>query len=292
MRKITQTHKDKFFIWSILLPAILFFAIIVYIPFLKNIYYMFCDYNYIKEPTLIGMENIIRFFGDTTAHAALRNTFVITIFSVPLVLIVSLGVALAVFNMKLGKNFIRSAIFATFLVPPVVASVVFKLLFGTEAGLINTMLGSIGIDKIGWLTSPFWAMVAIIIVHVWNATGYYMVIFLAGLSNINTQLYEAAKVDGANAIRTFWSITLPQLKPTLIFSMIYATISYLRSFAMVEILTAGGPYRSTETIIMYMFDQGFQSRDVGYASVIAVVVFLITLVISIIQMCCTKYFNE
>lgn len=292
MKKITQTHKDKLFVWSILLPAILFFCIIVYIPFLKNIYYMFCKYNYIKAPEFVGMENIIRFFGDATAHSALMNTFIITIFSVPLVLIVSLGVALAVFNMGYGKNFIRSAIFATFLIPPVVASVVFKLLFGTEAGLINTMLGVVGIDKIGWLTEPFWAMVAIIIIHVWNGTGYYMVIFLAGLSNINTQLYEAAKVDGANSMRTFWSITLPQLKPTIIFSLIYATISYLRSFVMVEILTGGGPYRSTETIIMYMFDQGFQSRDVGYASVIAVVVFLITLVISIVQLQCTKYFND
>lgn len=292
MKKLTHTYKDKLFVWSILTPAILFFIVIVYFPFIKNIYYMFCEYNYIKEPKFIGLDNIIKFFSDSIAHSALINTFMITIFSVPLVIMTALGIALAVFNMKNGKNFVRSAIFVTFLVPLVVASVIFKLLFGTEAGLINTALSALGIAKIGWLIEPFWAMVAIIVVHVWNGTGYYMVIFLAGLSHINSELYEAAKVDGANAFRIFWSITLPQLKPTIIFSIIYATITYLRSFALVEILTGGGPYRSTQTIIMYMFEQGFKSRNVGYASVIAVVVFLITLVVSIIQMRATKYFNE
>ena len=202
------------------------------------------------------------------------------------------GAALAVFSMKRGKNFIRSALFATFLVPPVVASVIFKLMFGTESGLINTVLNTLGLPSVGWLISPGWALAAIIIVHVWNGTGYYMVIFLAGLSNINRQLYEAARVDGANGVQVFRYITVPQLKPTIIFSMIYATITYLRSFALVEILTEGGPYRSTETIIMYMFKQGFQSRNVGYASVIAVVVFLITLVISLIQMKLTKYYDD
>ncbi|GAA6444622.1 hypothetical protein K170097C1_30130 [Hungatella effluvii] len=165
-------------------------------------------------------------------------------------------------------------------------------MFGTESGLINTVLNTLGLPSVGWLISPGWALAAIIIVHVWNGTGYYMVIFLAGLSNINRQLYEAARVDGANGVQVFRYITVPQLKPTIIFSMIYATITYLRSFALVEILTEGGPYRSTETIIMYMFKQGFQSRNVGYASVIAVVVFLITLVISLIQMKLTKYYDD
>ena len=292
MKSLSRTVKDRVFVWSIVIPAILFFIIFVYYPFAKNVYYMFCDYNYIKAPVFSGLKNIQQFITDSTAHRALFNTFAITIFSVPLVLVVSLGAALAVFSMKRGKNFIRSALFATFLVPPVVASVIFKLMFGTESGLINTVLNTLGLPSVGWLISPGWALAAITIVHVWNGTGYYMVIFLAGLSNINRQLYEAARVDGANGVQVFRYITVPQLKPTIIFSMIYATITYLRSFALVEILTEGGPYRSTETIIMYMFKQGFQSRNVGYASVIAVVVFLITLVISLIQMKLTKYYDD
>ncbi|GAA0084132.1 carbohydrate ABC transporter permease [Clostridium sp. MB05] len=291
-RKLKSSYKDQAFVWSIVGPAILFFAVIVYYPFLKNIYYMFFNYNFIKKPKFVGLDNITKFFADTNAHTALKNTFTITIFSVPLVLIVALLIAIAVFNMKKGKSFVRASIFSTFLVPGVVAAIIFKLLFGTENGLINTTLNSLGFDSIGWLIQPFWAIVAVIIVHVWNGTGYYMVIFLSGLSNINTQLYEAAKIDGASILQSFRYVTLPQLKPTIVFSMIYATMAYLRTYPSVELLTGGGPYQSTETIIMYMFKQGFKTRDVGYASVIAVIVFLITLVVSIVQMKATKYFDD
>ena len=121
MKSLSRTVKDRVFVWSIVIPAILFFIIFVYYPFAKNVYYMFCDYNYIKAPVFSGLKNIQQFITDSTAHRALFNTFAITIFSVPLVLVVSLGAALAVFSMKRGKNFIRSALFATFLVPPVVA---------------------------------------------------------------------------------------------------------------------------------------------------------------------------
>lgn len=291
-RKLKSSYKDQAFVWSIVGPAILFFAVIVYYPFLKNIYYMFFNYNFIKKPKFVGLDNITKFFTDTNAHTALKNTFTITIFSVPLVLIVALLIAIAVFNMKKGKSFVRASIFSTFLVPGVVAAIIFKLLFGTENGLINMTLNSLGVDSIGWLIQPFWAIIAVIIVHVWNGTGYYMVIFLSGLSNINTQLYEAAKIDGASILQSFRYVTLPQLKPTIVFSMIYATMAYLRTYPSVELLTGGGPYQSTETIIMYMFKQGFKTRDVGYASVIAVIVFLITLVVSIVQMKATKYFDD
>jgi ABC-type sugar transport system permease subunit len=115
-----------------------------------------------------------------------------------------------------------------------------------------------------------------------------MVIFLAGLSNIDTQIYESAKVDGADPFRIFYYITLPSLKPTLIFAAVFATITYLRTFVTVEILTEGGPYRSTETIIKYMFDQGFKYGNVGYASLLALVVFMLTLIISIIQIKLTR----
>lgn len=292
MPKLSRKTSDRIFIGCVVTPAMLFFGLVIYYPFFKNVYYMFFDYNYIKEPVFVGWDNIIRFFHDSQAHTAFRNTFVITLCSVPLVISVALVLAVAVFNLKIGRNFVRSSLFVTYLVPAVVAGVVFKLLFGTEIGFINVFLQSVGLNRVEWLTSPGLATLTIVLVHLWNHAGYYMVIFLSGLSNIDTQLYEAAKVDGAGTLRTFFSITVPQLKPSIIFSAIYATISYMKTYAIVQILTEGGPYRSTETVIKYMFDIGFGSREVGYASVISVALFLVMLVIALIQIKVTRYMDE
>ena len=290
-KKLTK-QKDGVFIWSVVIPAMLFFLVFVYYPFFKNIYYVFMDYNYIKEPTYVGLRNIKILLSDTYEFNAFKNTFLITFISVPLVLCVSLALSVILFNLKRFQGFFRSAIFSTYLVPLVVASVVFKLLFGTESGMVNSILLSLGLDKINWLTNPSLATFCIIVINLWNGTGYYMVIFLAGLSNINTEIYEAAKVDGAGPFRVFFSITLPSLKPTLIFAGVFATITYLRTYVTVEVLTEGGPFRSTETIIQYMFAQGFESRNVGYASLLALIVFIITLIISIIQIKLTKSAEE
>ena len=135
-------------------------------------------------------------------------------------------------------------------------------------------------------------MVAIILLSVWLLMGYFMVIFLAGISGIDTQQLEAGMMDGANKRQLFFRITLPQLKPVMIFSSIIAVSIYLKTYPSVVILTNGGPYRSTETILMYMFDQGFVSRNVGYASVLGIVIFLITMFISLLQLNLTKFFSE
>jgi len=276
-------NNKSIFVWSVVLPAIFFFMALIYYPFMKNIYYVFTDYDYINAPTYIGFSNITKLFSDTVALNALKNTFLITFISVPLVMCISLLLSVALFNLEKLQGFFRSAIFTTYLVPLVVASVIFKLLFGTESGLINNFLNSVGMNKVDWLTNPILALLCVIIINVWNGTGFFMVIFLAGLSNIDPQMYEAATVDGAGSIRKFFSITLPLLKPTMIFAVIFATITYLRTYVTVEILTGGGPYRSTETIIKYMFDQSFKSRNVGYASLLAIVLFLITLGLSLLQ---------
>ncbi len=283
---------DKIFVWSIVLPALIFFAIFVYYPFFRNVYLSFMDYNYIKEPHFAGLENYRKLLGDEYFYNSLKNTFILTLLSVPSVLAIALFLSVILFKIGKYQGLFRSAIFSTYLVPLVVASVIFKLLFGTEAGLMNSLIVSMGGSKINWLTEPELALFCLILLNIWNGTGYYMVIFLAGLSNINNQLYEAAEVDGAGFIRKFFSITVPSLKPTTVFAVIFATISFLRTFVTVEVMTGGGPYRSTETIIKYMFDQGFKSRNVGYSSLLSIVLFLITLIVSLIQMRITKSKEE
>lgn len=170
--KKKKLSSDRIFAASVMLPAIIFLGTVFYYPFFKNIYFMFHKYNYVSKPQFVGLDNIKQLFGDASAARAFMNTFQITVISVPLVLFVSLVLAISVFNVRFGKNFLKSAFFTTYLVPSVVASVIFKLMFGTELGFVNSVLGGMGIGKIAWLSKPLLAKLCIVIVHIWNGTGY------------------------------------------------------------------------------------------------------------------------
>ena len=277
---------------SALIPVMLLFCTFFYYPFLKNIYYMFTDYNYLNTPTFVGCQNFKRFFGDSQALLALKNTFKITIFSVPIVICLSLVLAVLVDKLVIGKVFVRNAIFMTYLTPSIVAAIVFKVWFGTDSGVINSTLYKLGMQAVPWLTETKYAMVAVIVLAIWLKVGYYFVIFLAGVSNIDRNLHEAAKIDGANELQIFFKVTLPQLKPVTVFTTIMATISGLKAYAEVVVLTNGAPYDSTQTILMYMFQRGFRSRDVGYGTTIAFALFLIIFAVTLVQMRANKVLSS
>jgi ABC-type sugar transport system permease subunit len=290
--KKIKNLNDIIFISAIVVPVIIYFAVFVYYPFIMNIFYMFCDYNYLKAPTIIGMKNLIHLFSDNLAWESIRNTLVFTIFSVPFVIALSILLSTFLFYLKIGKQFLRSMIFTTFLPNWIIGAIIFKQWFSTEGGIVNYTLQCLKLPAIPWLSEPFWAIIAIIILNIWVFLGYYVVIFLAGISNINSELFEASKIDGANNIKTFFYVTLPQLAPTIIFSTITAAINYLRTYPQVVVLTNGGPSRSTQSALMYMFSTGFTSRNVGYASVLAVTLFIIILVVTFAQMKATKFYSE
>lgn len=291
--KIYHNNKldQKFFIVSVLLPVLTLFTVFFYYPFLKNIYYMFTNYNYLNTPSFVGLQNIIKLFHDAKALGSLNNTFIITLCSVPLVIIFSLLFAVLADKLTFGKPFIRSCIFITNLTSTIVAAIIFKCWFNESLGIVNSVLQMLGLTGRPWLTTTNWAMVGIIILSVWLRVGYYFVLFLAGLSNVDKQLYEAAEIDGANTFRLFWNITLPQLKPVTVLTTITAVISGLNCYAEVQVLTAGGPYGSTKTALMYMFEVGFNSRNVGYGCTIALALFLITLVVTLLQMRTQRFFE-
>lgn len=282
---------DARFVACILTPAMIYFGMIYYYPTIMNIYYMFTDYNLIKDPKFVGMKNILRFFHDPIALGAFKNTFLITIISVPAVIILAILISMILFSLKRFSGFFRSAIFATYLTSLVVAAIVFKSWFGTELGFINGLLTQFGFDKVPWLAQPGTAMFAAIALTVWKYTGYYVVVFLAGFSNINMDLYEAAEIDGATNVQRFFNITIPQLMPTIVYSSIIATTTFLRTYPTVMVLTEGGPYSSTQTVLMYMFEQGFSNRRVGYASVISMALVIVILILTLIQMKMSGSFN-
>lgn len=292
LRKNREAAMKNGFVALIVTPAILYFGVFYYYPTLMNIYYMFCDYNLLSTPTFVGLKNITHFLSDDVVGLAFRNTFVITIFSVPLVIAISILIASALFSIKRGAGFFRSAIFATYLTSLIVAAIVFKGWFGSELGVINSLLTQFGMSKVPWLSEPGTAMFVVIVLSVWKYIGYYVVVFLAGFSNINTDLYEAARIDGAGPVKIFFRITIPQLMPTIVYACIISTITYLRSYSAVLVLTKGGPYNSTQTVLMYMFEQGFRSRNVGYASVISMALIVVILVFTVIQMKMTNAFSE
>ncbi|WP_342028571.1 sugar ABC transporter permease [Salibacterium halotolerans] len=230
------------------------------------------------------MSNFIRLFQDELFYKALGNTFIVFIFQVPLMLII--GTLLAVIlNSALirMKGFFRAAFFTPAVTSLVAASLIFVVLLNGNYGLVNYLLQSVGLPQINWLSDGFWAKVSLIMVTTWRWAGYNMVIILAGLQNISNDLYEAASIDGAGAVRKFFTITIPQLKPVLLFAVVLSTIGTFQLFDEPYNLTGGGPNNATLTITYYLYNQGFQYFDFGYASAIAYVIVVIIAVLSWLQ---------
>lgn len=279
---------DSLFAMLIMVPVMAYFILFFYYPFVTNFIYMFTDYDFLSKMKFAGLDNIVRFFRDRSAGAAFKTTFIITFASVPITVIASLIISTMLFYVQKGKSFFRGAIFSTYLTSIVVAAIIFKQWFGVELGFINGVLQSIGLTKVPWLTDTRWAMVTLITMTVWKNIGYYTIIYLAGLSNIDGQLYEACTIDGANTMQKFLYVTIPELTPVTSYILIISTISYLKIYPQAVVLTGGGPYESTKPVLMYMFEQAFRNRNIGYAATISIALFLVISVFTVIQFKLTK----
>jgi lactose/L-arabinose transport system permease protein len=237
------------------------------------------------DKTFVGFANYTRLFHDPIFYKSLLNTAEILIVQVPIMLFLSLLIAVGLHStMVKGKAFFRISYFMPAITALVASSIVFMILLDEHFGLVNYVLSFLGVKSIPWLTSPLWAKLSVILVMTWRWTGYNMVVFLAGLQNIPAELYEAASIDGAGKVKQFFMITIPQLKPVFIFTVVMSTIGTLQLFDEPFILTHGGPNSATMTITLYLYETGFKFFDFGYASAIAYVLVLITAIVSWIQM--------
>ncbi len=264
-------------------PAIILFLCFTIYPIISSLLLSFQKMDGGRY-VFAGFANYIRLFHDSVFLKALYNTFIILIIQVPIMLILALILASAL-NSQLLK--LRGLFRVGFFMPAVTSLVAYSILFSIllqDSGLINDFLGLFGIHKIPWLTDPFWAKVSIILALTWRWTGYNMVIYLAAMQNIPEELYEAASLDGAGRIRKFFNITVPQLKPVILFTAIISTISTLQLFDEPYNLTKGGPANGTMTLGLYIYQNGFKYFDFGYASAIAYVVVIIVGILSYIQM--------
>lgn len=237
------------------------------------------------EKYFVGLDNYKRLFGDKVFYKSLTNTFIILIVQVPLMLTIAILIAVGLNSTLIRfRGVFRTIYFLPAITALVAASIVFMIVLDGNYGVANYLLSLVGIDPIDWLSHPFWAKVSIILVMTWRWTGYNMVIFLAGLQNIPQELYEAASIDGAGNVRKFFRITLPQLRPVFIFTVVMSTIGTLQLFDEAYILTNGGPNNATMTITLYLYETGFKYFDFGYASALAYILVIIIAVISWVQM--------
>jgi multiple sugar transport system permease protein len=266
-----------------LMPSLVGFFIFTAFPVVAAIGLAFYDYDLLLGREFNGLDNFRELAKDDVFRAAVVNTFYFTLVSVPLSVVLGLGAALLVNEALRGVVFFRTIYLLPYVTVTVAVALVWRWIYLPDVGLMNTFLGWFGINGPNWLSSETWAMPGIIIMSVWKSFGYNMVIFLAGLTAIPQHLYDAAKVDGANAWRRFLHITLPMLSPTTLFVMVISLIGSFQVFDQALVMTNGGPGTSTTTLVLYIYQAGFQSYKMGYASAIAVVLFVIVAVVTTIQ---------
>jgi multiple sugar transport system permease protein len=235
----------------------------------------------------VGTGNFAALLHDPVFWKALGNTFYFVLVGGPLSVAVSLGAAMLV-NARLVrfKGFFRTVYFAPVVTTMVAVAVVWRYLYHPRFGLLNQILALFGLPDVNWLGDPRWAMPAIILMAIWKNFGYNMIIFVAGLQGIPTTLYEAARVDGAGPWQQFRRITIPALRPMLVFVGVITMIGYFQIFTEPYVLTGGtgGPLNATLSLVMYMYKQGFRWWNIGFASAVALVLFLIILAGTLVQM--------
>ena len=276
--------------WFFLAPALILIGVFFFLPVLAALALSLTDFDIYAvgdagNTRFVWFRNYTRLVSHPLFWTALQNTFYFALVGGPLTLAASLGAALLV-NARLTrfKGFFRTIYFIPFVTTLVAVAIVWRYLYHPQYGLLNYALGAFGIGPIDWLGDPKWAMPAIILMAVWKNFGYNMLIFIAGLQAIPEELYESARIDGASALRQFRSITLPMLSPTLVFVAVITMIGYFQLFAEPYVMTQGGPLRSTTSMVLLMYEEGFRWWRMGYAASIAFVLFLIILVATLLQL--------
>lgn len=269
--------------WIFLAVPVVLFVLFVLIPVGIAIVVSFTDYAVIGDFEWIGVDNYVRIFQDPIFWIALRNTAYYTALFVPAGVVVALGTA-----MLLNRRTGAVRVFRTLFYIPVISSTVATAsiwfwLLNPQYGLFNVVLGWFGIDGPAWLYDSQWAMIAIVMMSVWAGFGANMLIFLAALQGVPAELTEAARLDGANSWRVFWHVTLPAISRTMFLVVTLLLIAAFQVFDQAYVLTKGGPGNSTLTLVYYIYDRGFGRLEMGYASALSFILFLIILVFSLIN---------
>ena len=280
--------------WSFVAPALIAIGVFFALPTIAAAFLSLTDFDIyavadLRNLRFVGLENYASLFDRPLFWQALGTTMWFVIFGVPATVLASLAAALLLNAKTLRwKPLWRLALFAPFVTTLVATAVVWRYLLHTRYGLINYALGSVGIAPVDWLGSPHAAIPAILIFVVWKTFGYNMIIFLTALQTTSADLYEAARIDGAGWWTQFRHVTLPAIGPTLLLVSILSIAGFFQIFAEPYVMTLGGPAQSTVTVLYFMFEEGFKWWNLGTASAVAVILFVLILIVTLVQLRLTR----
>lgn len=270
--------------YAFLAPTLLFFLIFFLLPVGFSLYLSFTRWNPLSTPRWIGTRNFEYLFTqDPNFYLTLKNTFIFAFGTVLLGIPLALVIAFLL-TMSKGKVVWRSIYWLPMITNVVAVGFVWYYILNANYGLVNMLLARLGIDGPNWLTDPSTAMISVIVVAVWMGIGHNMLIFSAGLEGIEESYYEAARIDGASLSQLFWHVTLPLLRPTLLFVSVTSFIAGMGSFALILVLTEGGPAQSTNVTALYMYQMAFTDLRMGRASAMAYVLFALIFIVTLVQL--------
>lgn len=264
-------------------PNMLVFTVFLFVPMVFAIYMSLNEWSLIEAPTFIGLGNYVAMAQDPQFWQSLWNTLLYTVGTVPTSIALGLVVAIGL-NRKLpARGLLRSIFFVPVVISMVAVALVGAWIFDDSYGVINNALTALGFDAVPWLTSQTWAMFSLVVATLWVRIGFNMVVYLAALQGIPPEVYEAAQIDGASGWRQFWNITRPLLGPTTFLLVILNVIYSIHIFDLIYVMTAGGPGFSTTVLVMYVYQAAFENLQMGYASAMGVVLFLLLLAFTAFQ---------
>ncbi|MDO5100868.1 MAG: sugar ABC transporter permease [Eubacteriales bacterium] len=286
MQKFTKLKlRETAISYLFLAPVLIFFTVFVLVPMIMGLYTSFFEYTP-KKFDFVGFDNYIRMFQDPTFHKSLINTLIIVVGSVPIVVMFSLFVASKTYEKSMfTRSFFRAVFFLPVVTGSVAVTVVWKWIYDPLSGILNYLLKSANlIDKnISWLGDKKYALAAIIVILLTTSVGQPIILYIASMGNIDKSLVEAARVDGANEFQVFWKIKWPSLLPTTLYIIVITTINSFQCFALIQLLTSGGPNYSTTTIMYYLYEKAFKLTEFGYANTMGVFLAVLIGLISFIQ---------
>lgn len=266
-----------------ILPSLIGFTVFYAVPAIRGLWISFTNWDLLRPAKFIGIENYVKLFQDKEFWNALSVTVYYVLLNIPLQTV--LAMIIAVMMYRLTKSMlIRALIILPWLMPPVVVGLIWLWLLDPNIGIVNVTLKALGLPMVAFLGLPQWAMPAIAMINIWEYVGYTALLIFAGLQSIPGAVYEAASIDGASESQTFWKVTVPLLRPVLVFVIVTSVIGSFQIFDTIAITTKGGPVNATKVMNWYIYEQAFSRFNMGYATTLSIVLFAILIFVSMVQM--------
>ena len=278
-----KNFERKVFPYLMLAPTLLIFGVFLFYPALNGVWISLTKWDGVNPQKFISFQNYLKLAADQKFWESFAHTILFTVWSVPLIYVSALGLAVLLTGEIKGSNFFRAVFYWPTMISSIVVGLTWRFLLGEDFGVVNYLLTLMGRSPVKWLTDAKHAMMVIILVTVWSMAGYYMVMFVSGIKGISQTYYEAARIDGGGAWQQFWYITLPLLKPNSLLVIVLSTINVIKTYPLVFALTQGGPAGATKFMVQTIQETGFEKSQMGYASAMTMVLFLVLSLFTSVQ---------